>query len=215
MALTWQDFLEGVRNDPHGSPKSRLEILEAARDLFERKGSLKQMTQNERCAIAGTGSQQESKTYRGLHWSWFGTMRGLGTFASLINKAPDNISDALYHIPLSGDVDQEHYEHFVADFSRAFTGEPRAGNIATASRLLAMKRPDHFIALNRANQRGLAEGFGVGYTTIRLDTYWNKIVMPTRLSPWWNHPKPRSGMFNRRVWDARAAMMGCIYYVGN
>ncbi len=137
MRLAWQDFLEGVRNDPHGSPKGRLDILEAARDLFQRKGSLKHMTQNERCAIAGTGSQQESKTYRGLHWSWFGTMRGLGTFASLINKAPDNISDALDHIPLSGDVEQEHYEHFVADFSRAFTGEPRAGNIATASRLLA------------------------------------------------------------------------------
>ena len=80
-----------------------------------------------------------------------------------------------------------------------------------ASRLLATKRPDQFVAVNSQNVRSLCATFGVGWTTLRLENCWRRIVVPTRLSPWWFSARPTKAS-EARLWDFRVAMQDSIYY---
>ena len=82
---------------------------------------------------------------------------------------------------------------------------------ATATRLLAMKRPDRFVTVSEANKKGLCRAFGVRYTTLNLDNYWNLIAVPLIAMPWWLYPAPHAGQ-QRDIWNGRAALLDSIYY---
>jgi len=70
---------------------------------------------------------------------WFGSMIGAGEFKKRLNNSPANVDAALNHCPIARS------RQFKA-FSIRYELE-RAG-VATASRLLAMKRPDLFICID-------------------------------------------------------------------
>lgn len=74
-----------------------------------------------------------------------------------------------------------------------------------------MKRPDQFVAVNSQNRDGLYEALSVAPTTLDLDAFWERIVVPVRLSPWWLTPRPTKRQ-EARLWDNRAAMLEFIYY---
>ncbi|OYY94446.1 MAG: hypothetical protein B7Y41_06315 [Hydrogenophilales bacterium 28-61-23] len=213
QAISWNEFVRGIKIDPHHEIEARLSVLERAASIFVEKVSLAKMTVAERKAIAGTyGSKEEGLD--ALPWAWFGTMFGQGDFKNLINESPAGLSRALDRIPLDGDVSEVQFRAFSKDFDSAFTGKAHKGGVPTASRLLAMKRPDLFVAVNAANRRGICGAFGVAPTTLNLDNYWERIVIPTQLSPWWQHARVRGGL-NSRLWDNRAALLDCIYYDPN
>jgi hypothetical protein len=70
---------------------------------------------------------------------WFGNMRGAGYFKQRLNNDPTSLDAALDRIPLRGKVKKADFDSFTAAYKweRAGTG--------TASRLLAMKRPQSVI----------------------------------------------------------------------
>lgn len=210
LDLTWESFKDGIKADPHNSVERRLKILEAAQQLFERHGSFALMDKMERKAIAGTFADNEPGL-ADLPWGWFGSMFGAGTFKALVNEPSELLSRALDRIPLRGPVAESQYKAFVSDFKAAFDGSARKGNIAPASRLLALKRPDQFVAVNDRNRRGLCSAFGTAFSTLNLDNYWARIIVPMTLSPWWREQRPSSPR-SARLWDNRAAMLDCIYY---
>lgn len=210
MELSWEKFVEGVENDDHHSLEGRLAILERAASLFSEHHSFAAMSRYQRKAIAGTYGTKEERL-DDLAWAWFGTMFGQGDFKNIVNEAPDLLSSALDHIPADGDVTEEQYNDFVLDFVLAFQGKAHQGGIATASRLLMMKRPDFFVGVNNANRIGICDAFGTAATTLNTGNYWNRVVIPMRNSPWWLHPRPRKGI-EGRIWDNRAALLDSIYY---
>ncbi|MNR71841.1 hypothetical protein D3C71_25190 [compost metagenome] len=209
--LTWSAFLKRIKQDPR--LESRLVVLERARELFQeapgqRFGALSALG---RKAIAGTYARRE-KTLDGLPWGWFGTMHGSGEFMHLVNES-NVLWRAVDRIPLEGPVDREQFDEFCAGFKEAFRqkGSSRVGDLATASRLLALKRPDRFVALNSQNRRALCWAMGLSHTTLRLQDYWDAIVARMDLFPFWAAPAPHTGL-SRRIWDGRAALMDCIYF---
>jgi len=210
IALTWSDFQEGVKNDGHHNLDGRLAILERAGALFSERGTLARMSEFERKAIAGTYGNKE-KRLDDLNWAWFGTMFGQGDFKNLINNSPEQLSAALDHIPADGDVSEEHFNSFRHLFDLSFQEKAHRGGVATASRLLAMKRPDCFAGVNNANRHGICEAFGSAPSTLSLGNYWERIVIPMQNSPWWLHARPRAAQAGR-IWDNRAALMDSIYY---
>lgn len=210
MDISWADFIAKVKNDSHHNLEGRLAILERALALFKEHGSFAAMSQYERKAIAGTYGGQEARL-DDLEWPWFGTMFGQGDFKNLVNESPKFLSEALQNIPLDGDVSDAQFSAFVRDFDRAFEGKSHKGGVATASRLLVMKRPDVFVGLNNANRVGISEAFGTAPTTLNLGNYWERVVVPMQSSPWWLHPRPREALHGR-IWDNRAALMDSIYY---
>lgn len=206
--LTWDDFVRLVKADRHGID-GRIQVLEGARTLFERSKSLSKMTKLERKAIGGTYRKGENEL-DDKPWGWFGTMSGNGDFSSLVNNS-NLLSQALDKIPLAGIVEERHFSAFMDGFKRAFVGASHQGDYATATRLLALKRPDSFVGVNWKNARSLCWAMGVPYTTLTFENYWELIARPLRQCTWWSHSAPHSGL-ERSIWDGRAALLDCIYY---
>lgn len=211
LRLSWSEFKTKVMKDPHHNDiDSRLMVLEGAAAIFEKKLHFADLDRDDRRAVAGTyGPIEQEKN--GVQWAWFGTMFPQGDFKSLINDNPIGVSKALDKIPSEGDVSEDDYMAFAKLFKKAFKGKSHQGGIATASRLLCMKRPDVFVGLNSANRKGLCGAFEVPFSTTSLDNYWTRIVVPMQLSLWWQHDRPRGAMAGR-IWDNRAALLDCIYF---
>jgi hypothetical protein len=188
-----------------------IELLRRASELFEQRRSFSQMEPAERKAIAGTFARGERR-FEDREWGWFGSMAGQGDFKTLVNEPSGLLSSALSHIPSSGTVFQEQYYAFADDFNAAFEVKAHKGGIATASRLLVMKRPDQFVGVNDANRRGLAAAFGTAYTSLSIENYWQRIVIPTMETEWWQHPRPRNA-HEGSMWDNRAALLDSIYFI--
>lgn len=210
VALSWAEFVEGVKSDGHHNLDGRLAILERASALFSERVTFKAMSPHERKAIAGTYGSKEPRL-DGLEWPWFGTMFGQGDFKNLVINSPKQLSEALDHIPAESDISEEQFDAFAVSFDRAFQGKSHRGGAPTATRLLAMKRPDFFVGVTDANRNGICAAFGTAPTTLNLGNYWSRVVVPMQNSPWWSAPRPRDAL-NGRIWDNRAALLDSIYY---
>jgi hypothetical protein len=210
LSISWGQFVRRVENERHHKLEERLLVLERARALFGNGKTFEKMTREERRAIAGTYGRKEP-TLGDLPWGWFGTMFGMGDFKNLVSEAPHHLSEALEHIPSDTDPEESDYSAFARAFRAAFRGKAHKGGIATASRLLVMRRPDIFVGINNANKQGVCDAFGVAHTTLSLDNYWERVIAPIQLCPWWLHRRPRNSD-EGRIWDNRAALIDCIYY---
>lgn len=210
LTLTWEDFLRQVRDPRHHSLAGRLAVLGRAASLFEQRGSFAEMLVGERKAIAGTFAPREVQ-FEGHDWAWFGSMFGSGTFKHLVRDEPAVLSAALDRIPPRGLVSQAQYEQFRALFEQAFEEAARAGGVPTASRLLAMKRPDTFICVSKRNIDALCGATGYPPGQLSLSNYWDRIIRPIQAGPVWRHPRPEDRE-EARIWDARVAMLDSIYY---
>ena len=135
-----------------------------------------------------------------------------------MNKSPGELSLALETIPLAGEVTRDHYQRFMNHFERAHEGGARRGGYATASRLLALRRPDWFIAINKGNLPGISDAFGVAPSRLKDDRYWvesnwERLILPLRYSEWWDRERPGDEL-EAQIWDNRAAMLDSLYYNG-
>ncbi|MCG2593017.1 hypothetical protein LZ009_09510 [Ramlibacter sp. XY19] len=210
LELDWTDFVRRVKGDAHHSLDGRLAVLRMASELFEHHKSFAAMPVLSRKAVAGTLGDNE-RGPDNLSWGWFGTMTGLGDFASMVKNRPAALSHALDEIPDEQPVTEDHFNRYCRKFNAAFRDAQHKGGPATASRLLALKRPDVFVGVNGANRVGLCDAFGTAPTTLRLDNYWERIVIPMQASPFWCSQRPSRGV-TAEIWDCRAALLDSIYY---
>ena len=209
----WSRFYAKIqeerRRPPHNhTMKSRLRLLGEIRQLFRSRGHFRDMQLEERKRVAGLVGAVNGAD--GVDYGWFGGMRGAGKFWTAIKEHSDDLSLALDAIPDHGPVSREEYLTYVERYKRAFPSG-RHG-IATATRLLAMKRPDWFLCLNRANKKRLCDAFHIPLY-VCYEQYWDLIIKKIidRQTIWWNARPPQDGE-EREVWDARAAFMDAIYY---
>ena len=200
--------LAKICGDMHHTLSGRLDVLNAARGLFVKYGTFAKMPIQNRQGVAGFRDDEA------VHWDWFGSMRGAGVFKNLVNNSPVALSEALDQVPLDGQVTRDDYVEFVNRYVRAFpmqNGRRTWHGLATATRLLAMKRPDYFVCLDGANRKHLLAGFGVGVARQDYNGYWDEIVERLKLATWWNARRPSDAIAGQ-VWDGRAAMLDAIYY---
>ncbi|HZQ92382.1 MAG TPA: phospholipase D-like domain-containing protein [Terriglobales bacterium] len=181
-----------------GGEPDYLQTAERCQKLFAQHGTLAKMPASDRQFVGGTSHEG----------GWFGSMRGAGYFKQKLNQNPASLDAALDHIPRTGKISKAVYDRF-AD---AYQWE-RAG-VATASRLLAMKRPDLFICIDSKNRSSVAEAFGVSALSLQsFDGYWS-LMQRIWHCPWWRAPRPQHAL-ERRIWDARVALLDSVYYVEN
>lgn len=205
--MDWGRFLKLVRADKtHGGPKERLKVLARARHLLSRGKPFAQLPELDRRCLAGI--QRPSVQQDGLDWGFFGQMSAHGNYSPILHKYVAKFSKALDQVPMLGTVREKHYDAY----RDTLMSIPGAGDwTGMGTRLLAMKRPDRFVCLNNANRTGLCGYFGVAPTTTNLDNYWERIVAPMQMMPWWRTDMP-SDSLGQNVWLSRAAMLDAIYY---
>lgn len=211
MAMDWDDYARRVRASRHHDVDRSLELIAVARRWFATEASFARFPAPQRKAVAGIlGEYQKTGPDLDREWGWFGSMRGAGDFANRIEQNDRFLARALDGIPMASDVTRGQYDRFCRLFREAFTGSSRTGGVPTATRLLAMKRPDTFLCVCKPNIVRAAKALGFARTTLDLDNYWERVVEPIRLSGWYNVDKPdaRDG----ELWEARAAMLDTLFY---
>jgi HKD family nuclease len=196
----WPDYFNSVKEDQEHTTEGRLAVLEEARRLFTVHPHFSDMSDEDRRGIAGFGKTEQ------LDWLWFGSMKGAGFFKQAINENNPQISSALDEIPLTGEVTQDHFDRYLKFFRNAFENS----GTATATRLLAMKRPDYFVCLDSKNRDKLCEAFEIA-KSVDLDAYWEKVVERLTDSNWWNSPEPPDEL-EKRIWKCRAAFLDVRFY---
>ncbi len=212
LTKTWQEYVTAVRSSPPHDLNGRLDILRKAHVLLNSVTRFSDLGLEERKAIAGVVGQKEEfgNDLDNYDWGWFGSMFGAGSFRNRIAENDSHLSLALEHIPPIGEVTQDDYRAFIEEFLLAFETSKRQGGVPTASRLLAMKRPDLFVCVDNKNIRKLSKDLGFTRTTLNFESYWSNIIEPITQSNWWQ--VRRQYGTDGRIWDSRAAMLDAIYY---
>ncbi len=203
LPVQWSELVSAVKNDRYGKDGIRLEVLAKAQLQFATYTSFAAMPQEIRRELAGMVYESS--------WGLFGSMSGHGEFQSRVNRFPDGISAAIERIPLTGPVTKEDFDAYVSAFQKAFAGAAHGAGLASGTRLLALKRPDVFVPVNRANAERVCSAFGVARTTTKLDNYWSRIILPLQLVPWWRAARPKKRL-EAKIWDGRAALLDALYY---
>lgn len=210
--------------------KERIELLKEVRKYFKKNEHFSDMELEQRKNIAGTTKAGDRD------WGWFGKMWPSGTFKTIIKgeekytlKALNNISEALDKIPLNGPVSEENYKDYVKLYMKTWKGMKaweagKAGKaqgnssnpIGTATRLLALKRPDTFLCINNENRGHFCRDFGIKKGSLNVDNYWEEVVERIcciqRCILWREEKQPPKDPEERAAWNARAALLDAIYY---
>lgn len=210
--MSWSDFVRQVKKPRTHSLRNRLAVLDRAGQLFAEHTSFSKMGDDERKLVAGTLGPKKSKQ-GGTDFALFGSMGGSGTFANIVWRTPTELSHALDAIPQTGPVSETDYNLYTQRFANAFAvaKAKRLGRLPTATRLLAMKRPDVFVCLDEANKEDLCNHFGVSPSTMKFDNYWDRIIDPMMQTEWWQAPMPTDPL-DEKIWKGRAALLDAIYY---
>ncbi|WP_454887778.1 phospholipase D family protein [Sphingomonas oryzagri] len=212
--MSWSKFAAAAKIDPHHNFKRRMKLLREVQSLFASVERFSDLTASQWKGIAGTlGGAEKASVGLGEHdWGWFGSMGGNGDFAGLVRRQDRQLSDALDCIPRKDPVNRDDFEEYCRRFRKAFedANAHHVGQYPTATRLLAMKRPDTFVCANGKNRGALADALDFAPTTLTLDNYWDRIIVPVQSSPWYNAPRPSGG--DNELWDYRVAMLDTIYY---
>lgn len=212
LRMSWADFIRRVQSDDHHSFGGRRKILGSFREWFASGDPFSSFSLRDRQRVAGTTS--EGSMEAGWDWRWFGSMTGSGVFQKLVNENSAELSAALDEIPSQGLVTRANYDEFVRRFRMAFTGESRQGRVPTASRLLAMKRPDVFVCASSKNRKKLCNAFKIPESRLAEDfsLYWTGVIARIQESAWWETPEPVDSV-ERDIWLGRAAFLDALYYV--
>jgi hypothetical protein len=208
---TWTEFIAQVVNEVDHGVERRLRVIQIAHNLFTSVQHFDQLQDEERKFIAGIPNKLNIEG--AVDWGYFGSMKGAGIFKNKILTNAPNISKALDQIPLAGQITRKHYESFIRYYHQIFldTRLETANNLATASRLLAMKRPDIFVCYDVENKANLSKDFGIVQTDMNYDRYWDDIIERIYDSEWWRNPEPINET-QRKVSEARAAFLDSLYY---
>ncbi|MEQ6349629.1 phospholipase D family protein [Ralstonia pseudosolanacearum] len=206
MSMEWDDYLAEVKKDKTHGFKERLALLKEVRGYFQTYAHFNDMDLDVRKGIAGLPSK--GKVIK--NWAWFGSMKGALTYSGQINAGNPAYSLALDRIPLVGEVTKKHYDAYIAQYLKAY--QNGKDGLATATRLLAMKRPDVFLCVDAKNKTKLAKDVGMTRADqLDYDRYWEEVVVRLKQSPWWQSSEP-SDPTESEAWHARAAMLDAIFY---
>ncbi len=210
--MSWKQFAKLARKDTHHDFDTRMALIRKIQTMFVRTASFADLSVSEWKGVAGILGNAEAKAEQldGFDWGWFGSMTRAHSFTQAIGRQDSSIAAALDLIPRRGDISKTLFEDYVETFNSAFPKSASSNRIATATRMLAMKRPDFFVCVDAPNKPGLAGALAFAPTTISLDNYWKRIIEPIQQAPWYSTPRPANQ--DLELWDARVAMLDAIYY---
>jgi hypothetical protein len=162
-----------------------------------RQQPLAELIEEDRLTFAGKHTSLHDHSIYNFDVEWFAGTKGAKVFHSLLAQFPEKFDVALAHIPLTGDVTYEEYQQFVSSFKKIFTqctqDKPQGEKapLAAATRLLAMRRPDQFIALNNNKIDVLCQGLSIAkFSNSDFSSYWHDMIGTLRTFAWWHQAQP-------------------------
>ncbi|MGB1261678.1 MAG: hypothetical protein ACPG52_02115 [Cognaticolwellia sp.] len=182
-----------------------------------RESNLSDMIEEDRLAFAGKHTAGHDISVYEFDVEWFASTRGAKTFHQLLKSQPQAFDDALANIPLTGDVTLAHYQAFVIAYKGVFStlASDEKAPLNAATRLLAMRRPDQFVALSNNKIDSLCQGLGlVKLNNQSFDDYWHEMIASIRSTQWWRSEMP-SDEFELQLWQNRAVLVDLFLFADN
>ena len=195
---TWEQYLKELKKKDFDS---RIRLLRWIENEFKKEPLFHKMTPEIRKSIAGFGYQEK------VDVGCFGTTTARGYFKESVIKNPEIITKALEKIPLTGKVKRTHYDEFLVEFKKV----SKQSELACATRLLCIKRPDVFVNFNGANRTKLCDELRINKNKVTYDSYWNLIIVPLMNSEWSKSPS-RILKGDLEIYEKRVALLDCICY---
>ncbi|WP_426358091.1 hypothetical protein ACPUVO_16855 [Pseudocolwellia sp. HL-MZ19] len=192
----WPIFLGFVeqQNTLHALDE-RLRLLNYVDTLREQP--LAELPIEDRLVFAGKHTSDHDYSVYNFDVEWFASTKGAKVFHILLEQSPEKFDAALAHIPLTGDVNDDQYQKFVEAYKAIFAeytpDKPQSNTppLAAATRLLAMRRPDQFIALNNNKIDIMCQGLSIAkFKNTDFTSYWNDAIGTLRTFAWWNQEEP-------------------------
>lgn len=207
FSMKWEEYFIEVSLASKQDIDDRMRVLNGVNELFNKYTHFENFSDDERKKVAGFYENKSS----GVDWLLFGSMKGNGLFKEQINRNNSNISLALDQIPLNGAVSKQNYLDYINFFKSAFENDQN--RLATATRLIAMKRPDYFICLDSKNKKQFCSDFGLKENDITLENYWDEVIDQIFGCLWWS--KDSSEILDaseRNICNGRVAFLDTLYY---
>lgn len=205
LSMSWDDYLTlitaqedrlakiGFAVFPAKDKYSYFEELETSALLFRKKGGFARLSKASCTFLMGKGESS------GL----LGSMGGAGAAMHIAQNAPAKLS-AIDNLPSNGAVPLAEVRILLEALTK-----PRGVGLGVASRLLAAKRPDLFVSINRGSEPKLSEARSgrrvrsiPQYLTL-LDEIW---------STDWHRSKRPTDLEEGAVWRRRAALLDAALY---
>ncbi len=180
--------------------------------------SLAEMSENDRLTYAGKHTNNHHYTVYDFDVEWFASTKGAKLFHTLLVEQAEDFQQALNYIPLTGDVTPAQYRDFEKAYKRIFShykknkSNGEKAPLAPATRLLAMRRPDQFIALTNAKLEVLCQGLGlIKFNGFDFDSYWHELISTIRTCAWWHQAQPEAER-ELKIWQARAIFVDLFLF---
>lgn len=193
--MPWDEYCALLRKT--NRVQTCIDVLSNIQILFNENKSYGDMNETERKSVAGFVSHNDI-------YAFFGTTKRNYRFGKLIEANDKNLAKIIDSIPSEGDMTFAEYKKFINYFLDKWDAP-----LATATRLLAMKRPDAFLCVNGKNKRMLAKYLNIPSTTLSLQNYWDLVVVPIRQASWYNNRSPKQG---NAYWPYRVALLDALIY---
>ncbi len=216
----WVIFFDFIQEQKQAHAlDERIKLLNYVENL--RGTPLAELSDLDRLAVAGKHTNQHDHNIYDFDIEWFGSTKGAKVFHQLLQQTPQEFDLALAHIPLEGDVSYQDFQAFTQHYSSIFssyTESKAAGEkapLAPASRLLAMRRPDVFVALTNAKVDVICQGLSIAkFNNFDFDGYWHELVSSVKTFAWWRKTQPETTEDNQLeldIWKNRAIFMDLFF----
>ena len=114
LSLSWTDYLGALREKKEKYFEDRLQVLRAAKVIWENEPSFAKLIVEDRKKICGTASEKD------IRWRLFGSMKGALKFKAALRDKNKYLLKSLDEIPLRGEVRASHYKAYIGSLSWAF-----------------------------------------------------------------------------------------------
>ena len=202
--MTWDSYVSKVQHTE--GFEYRIALLDEAHDILSKHKRFQDIDPEVKKCLAGFRSTMLGGIEE-IDWKGFGS-NGLGVYQNAFNTT-NVFAKAIDMIPLEGEVTKQQFETYCKVFLFRWNNP-----LASATRLLCIKRPDTFVCVDSKNKDKLCKAFGIPKNSLTLDTYWEKIVMRVRNASWFNDEGSSHSPMVRKIKKYQVAMLDALYYEG-
>lgn len=220
LNYSFEEFFDICDSDKYHSLDDRLVLIDFVQSFT--------CNQTEFCFVGGIEPPSLGRfaSVTPPSYGYFGGMEMDKTFYRELRDPASwqGIHQLYQSIPATGPVTYSQFEQFVDDLTNVLNSSKNSiphyqNHLACATRLLSMRRPDHFYCQNEKNKKYFGKDLKIiSHNQINPNQmnspngYWRAAEM-IRLSPWGqSKPKAKWTPRMKACWNARIAMIDSLYY---
>lgn len=212
----WPIFAQCLQDNAQlQSLDERLALLNYVENL--RATPLAELSTEDLLAVAGKHMNIHSPNHYQFDIEWFASTKAANSFHQLLKEHTGQFDTVMANIPLSGEVTTEHYANFVTAYKGLFEtyADGDKAPLAPATRLLAMRRPDCFVALTKSKMETISHAFGMTKLSNQsFDDYWYQLTALIQHCPWWKSVEPEQTE-EQGLWQNRAILVDLFFYASD